>query len=753
MGRSRGQSPLRVDDAIARFVRFLVVSDPGQLRLRSASQTTSTLIVALVCLVVTTRALGQPITVAMLGSIVAMFSAFVVRDRTAKGRLLTTGLIVVPAAAAVTASTLLGQFRIAADVGFIVVLFTAVYVRRFGPRGFALGMGGFISYFFVLFLRATTSQLPYLLMAVAIGVGAALTVRYLFQREWDGAELTRLTRALRASALDVVDAIDPVGAEGYSPTIPGRHEAGARRVVADRLERLANTALMIEDWLDRNVAGDHISVTGSDLSRRIFDAQQATEQVAFAMRGIDSAHLPTTVHRVLAALRVTLHNTPTDDELRSARRIVTKAEAHATGSDQESVVVRSVARAVRAHTAVHRVAAHAIEREAAGERTSAPPPAAATPPVDEVPATREGWFASAQTTGWFARLEPTTRTAIQVAVATSIATVLGELVSPARWYWAVLSAFVVFTGTTTRGEILTRAGHRIVGTVVGVLAGVLLAAVVGHNPPVQLAMIAVCVFFAFYLVAVANGLLVFFITVLLAMLYGLLGTFSIAVLELRIVETCVGASVGIAAAYFILPTRTRETVRGKVDDYLEALDDLIVEAVDSVLHPGRGVDLVPAARRLDLALQALQTAARPLQVGASDRRSLRVAPASRARRSTARLVRVLEACDRAAHALTRAGIVAAGADPETTPSPDISAALAAGTDDVRESVAALRSVVRESGGRDEEPSAAALGDGIVQTPVTALVERDPEELPTATRIAVRALDRLDHAAALTRVRI
>jgi hypothetical protein len=738
-------TPRGVGEALGRLMRFIVVSDPGQLRLRSASQTTSTLVVALACLVVTTRALGQPITVAMLGSVVAMFSAFVVRDRTAAGRLLTTGLIAVPAATAVTVSTLLGPIRVAADVGFIVVLFTAVYVRRFGPRGFALGMGAFIAYFFALFLRATVDQLPYLLLAVVVGVGAALVVRYLFQREWAGAELTRLTRALRASALDVVDAIDPLGAEGYAPTVPGRHEAGARRAVTEKLERLANTALMIEDWLDRNVAAAHVSVTGNDLSRRIFDAQQATEQVAFAMRGADPTRQSDTVHRVFAALRVVLHNTPSEDELRSARRIVTKAEAAATGSDQESIVIRSVARAVRAHTAVHRVAAHAIEREAEGERSSAP---------DTAPADPSSAVDSAPPGSWFSRLEPTTRTAIQVAVATSVATVLGELVSPQRWYWAVLSAFVVFNGTTTRGEILTRAGHRIVGTVVGVIGGVVLAALVGHNPPVQLALIVVCVFFAFYLVAVANAALVFFITVLLAMLYGLLGTFSIAVLELRIVETCVGASVGIAAAYFILPTRTRETVREKVDDYLDALDDLIVQSVDSVVEPGREVDLVPAARRLDLALQALQTASRPLQVGASDRRSLRVAPAGRARRSTARLVRVLEACDRAAHALTRAGIVAAGADPTTAPSPVIRNALRSGTDDVRASVAALRSVVREAGGRDgDDDLDREAADRLQRTPVTALVERHPEELPTATRIAVRALDRLDHAAALTRVRI
>ncbi|MGU3292453.1 FUSC family protein [Williamsia sp. M5A3_1d] len=726
-----------VRPAIDRALRFLVVSDPGQLRLRSASQTTLTLVLALSVLVAMTRVLGEAITVAMLGSVVAMFSSFVVKDRTARGRLLTTALIALPAATAVTVSTFLAQYGVLADIGFVAVLFGAVWVRRFGPRGFALGMGSFIAYFFALFLRATPGQIPELIGSVLVGVACALTVRFAFQHEWAGAELTRLTRALRASSLVVVDLIAPTIAPGAAPV--GRHEESASsNAVRHALERLANTALMIEDWLDRNVASAHVSVTGKDLSRRIFDAQQATEQLAFAMRpraGTARSVLAEhpAVAQVLLAVRSVLRNHPTTEDLTVARRIVTRAEAAATDSDQHSIVIRAAARTVRAHIAVHRVTAHALATAEAHESAAIPPTRnATTPPVEapEGPVTPEHRGLRAR----FDRLEPSTRTAIQVAIATSVATVLGELVSPNRWYWAVLSAFVVFTGTTTRGEILTRAGHRIVGTVGGVFAGVLLAAVVGNRAPIQLALIVVCVFCAFYLVTVANGLLVFFVTVLLAMLYGLLGTFSIAVLELRIAETCVGATVGIAAAYFILPTRTRETVREKVDAYLDALGDVIDDSITSVVEPGSGVDLVPVARRLDTALQELQTAARPLGMG----------PASRARRGTARLVRVLEACDRAAHALVRAGMLAAAADPASGPTGDLARAVVDGADGVRASVMSLRSVVRGEQGEYDD----GLADA---SPVAQVLSRDAQELSTATIVAVRALDRLDHSAALTRV--
>ncbi|MGJ0119543.1 FUSC family protein [Williamsia sp. MIQD14] len=726
-----------VRPAIDRALRFLVVSDPGQLRLRSASQTTLTLVLALSVLVALTRLFGEAITVAMLGSVVAMFSSFVVKDRTARGRLLTTALIALPAATAVTVSTFLAQYGVLADVGFVAVLFGAVWVRRFGPRGFALGMGSFIAYFFALFLRATPGQIPELIGSVLVGVACALTVRFAFQHEWAGAELTRLTRALRASSLAVVDLIAPANVPGAAPV--GRHEEPASSdAVRHALERLANTALMIEDWLDRNVAAAHVSVTGKDLSRRIFDAQQATEQLAFAMRprpGTPRSVLAErpAVAQVLLAVRSVLRNHPSSEDLTVARRIVTRAEAAATDSDQHSIVIRAAARTVRAHIAVHRVTAHALATAEAHEPAAVLPARTGTASAADdaaSPETPRHRGLRAQ----FDRLQPSTRTAIQVAIATSVATVLGELVSPNRWYWAVLSAFVVFTGTTTRGEILTRAGHRIVGTVGGVFAGVLLAAVVGNRAPVQLALIVVCVFCAFYLVTVANGLLVFFITVLLAMLYGLLGTFSIAVLELRIAETCVGATVGITAAYFILPTRTRETVRDKVDAYLDALGDVIDDSITSVVEPGSGVDLVPVARRLDTALQELQTAARPLGMG----------PASRARRGTARLVRVLEACDRAAHALVRAGMLAATADPASGPTGDLARAVVDGADGVRASVMSLRSVVRGELGEYDDTLADA-------SPVAQVLSRDAQELSTATIVAVRALDRLDHSAALTRV--
>jgi hypothetical protein len=600
--------------------RFLVASDPGRVRLRSASATTLSLVLAMVALLAFTHVSHQPVTVAMLGTIVAMQSSAAVKDRQQRSRVVTTLLLFFPAVGAVSLAAILSPLGKIADVGFIVVLFGAVWVRRFGPRGNAMGMVAFISYFFALFLRASPGQIPVLAVAVAVGLGASLFVRTLIFPDRSRVEVHRLVRALRGASISVLE-------------VASNRDERDLTVLRRRLDRLGETALMIDDWLDRHDAAQLLSVTSEDLALRIFDAQIATEQLVSLLCALDPARAwPTGLGHATTALEMCLQNSPSEDQLRAARKRAAAAADRADLSTPAGVATVVAYRAVQAHLAIHHITSNALGVDGAvGGQPK-------THPEKGIPA----------------GLDASTKAAIQVAVATSAATILGELISPNRWYWAVLTAFLVFTGVSTRGEILTRAGHRIVGTIAGVVAGVLLAALVGHNPPVQIVLLVIC---AFYLVTVAYALLTFFITVLLAMLYGLLGAFSVQVLELRIAETAAGGLVGIASAYFIFSTGTRATLVDKVDDYLDQLIDLIDAGIDSVLAPGGETELVAETRRLDNALKSLLSAAKPLEMG----------PTTRSRRSAKRLLRALKVSNRSAHVLARAGVNAARAGPDTTP--------------------------------------------------------------------------------------
>lgn len=677
-----------------RLARILDASDPGQVRLRSASATTLTVLLAMVTLVLTTRAIGQSVTVAMLGTVVAMQASAAVKDRDQRSRLVTTALMALPASAAVTLAALLSELGKVADVGFIAVLFTAVWVRRFGPRGTALGMVSFISYFFALFLRATPEQLPMLIAAILGGLLIALFVRAVVFPDRPVVEVRRLLFAMRAVSASVLEA----ASAGQSRDL---------NLVRRRLDRLGNTALMIDDWLDRHDAGQLLSVTSADLSLRVFDAQIATEQLVSSLWALDPTKpWPTALGQATTALGSCLQNTPSSEQLRAARRLAAAAAERADPSTPAGIATVSAQRAVQAHIAIHHITTNAVSVSA----TSAVEPSEAA--VKDEPS----------------GLNPSTKAAIQVAVATSAATVLGELVSPDRWYWAVLTAFLVFTGASTRGEILTRAGQRVLGTIAGVLAGVVIAALVGSNQPVQLVLIVVCVFFAFYLVTVAYALLSFFVTILLAMLYGLLGTFSIEVLELRIVETAVGGAVGMASAYFIFSTSTRKTLVGNVDTYLERLDALIESSVESILAPGGATDLVASTRTLDNALKDVLNSGKPLVLG----------PTTRSRRGAKRLLRVLAVSSRSAHALARAGVLASRADPDTAPSAETARALRDAAALVRDTARQVEAVVA---GEHVDPP-----EKITETTVLDVLLTSTSA-PGPLRGAVRALNTMNRTLA------
>ena len=236
-------------------------------------------------------------------------------------------------------------------------------------------------------------------------------------------------------------------------------------------------------------------------------------------------------------------------------------------------------------------------------------------------------------------------------------------------------------------------------------------------------------FFAFYLATVAYFWLTFFVTVLLAMLYGLLGNFSAQVLEVRIAETAVGSLVGIASAYFVFSTKTRATFAEKVNDYLDHMERVIDTAVTAVLTAGDAGDLVADTRRMDNALKEAVTAGKPLQMG----------PLSELRHGVRRLMRGLQVANRSAHALARAGVTASHAGPPPEGADDALHQAAARAGDA---ITRVRKLVAGDDVRNEKRSEAAVFDvGL------------PEMRPGPVRASVRALNVIDRALTEVTVRM
>jgi Fusaric acid resistance protein-like len=618
---------------------WTIGSDPGLLRLRAASRTTVALGCSLLALFALTKATGQPLTVALLGVVITMIAARSVDEPDPRQQRITMALLPVPAAVSITAASLLAPHRVPSDIVFVVVVFTSVYIRRFGTRGRALGMVAFMSYFFTLYLRAGVAELPWMMGAVVVGTLCTYLVSTYVLPDHPERVMRATIRSLRARMAIVVDSAS-------DPLRTGRLDERRRRRMRARIGRLNATALMMQSQIEDkvNLPKPWPGISGEQLAPWLFDAELAVEWVAVAGHRAaaiaeeiplaDRVELADTLSQLARAIRVP-HLDGLQRTANRAQRFLDSRPRSAPDDEPGVTAARRVALAViTAATATSEIRAlveHAAATHARDDVGEPPESCDETSPTDA---------ADQQPTG----LLPTTRQAIQVSVAAALCIVIGEWVSPARWYWAVIAAFVIFAGTNSWGETLNKGWQRLIGTVLGVPCGVVVATLVSGNKIGSLVMIFVCLFCAFYFMKVTYSLMTFWITTMLALLYGLLGQFSFGVLLMRIEETAIGAVIGVSVAILVLPTNTRTVLRDDIRAFLTTLSALIETSIATMFDDDDADSPTEQARQLDRDLQQFRVTAKPLLSGVAG---------FALRRSIQRSLRLFTACDRYARNLAR----------------------------------------------------------------------------------------------------
>ena len=184
----------------------------------------------------------------------------------------------------------------------------------------------------------------------------------------------------------------------------------------------------------------------------------------------------------------------------------------------------------------------------------------------------------------------TTRQAVQVAVAGGLAILVGRELSTTRYYWAVIAAFIMFTGTGSRSESFVKGFNRVLGTLAGLFVSIWVAHLtIGHTWMILTAVIG-SVFCGFYLMRLSYAYMIFFITIMVGQLYTVLHRFSDGIMVLRLEETVIGAAIGFAVAMVVVPVSTRDTVRSARDSLLTSLSELLRAVADRLegVAPQRG---------------------------------------------------------------------------------------------------------------------------------------------------------------------
>jgi uncharacterized membrane protein YccC len=186
-----------------------------------------------------------------------------------------------------------------------------------------------------------------------------------------------------------------------------------------------------------------------------------------------------------------------------------------------------------------------------------------------------------------------------------------------RFYWAVIAAFITFMGANTAGEQLRKSVFRVAGTVIGVIAGAVFAHLVGNVVWLQIVVVMISLFLGLYLFRINYTFMTIGITVMVSQLYVELDEFSNSLLLLRLAETAVGAGVAILTVLLVLPLRVGRVARVAARQQLEAFADLADRCLDRLADPdsavGSDLELRAAARRMDVAYQALVAVVWPMR--------------------------------------------------------------------------------------------------------------------------------------------
>ncbi|MFF0813125.1 FUSC family protein [Streptomyces albogriseolus] len=623
----------------------LAASDPGLLRLTAGLRTVGAIALTLAVLAPT----GAEITHLVAGAMTSMAATFAIRERRRGAQAVTLALGLPVALVSVSLGALLSERVVVGDVFAVALVFCAVYGRRFGDRGMTLGLIGFQMYFVSLFVGATPGQLPALWAVMTVGFACSALVRFAVVPVTPAGLLARLRQAFRVRLARLVSA-------QIALLDAGPDEADkALEEVREGTARLHETALMIQSRLEEGTPDEP---TARLVQRRVADAEIAAERLGLLLLSARSAERADTLTLHLpGAPAPEVGRLPGPEEatallrrdLRALRALVLRTGRAGAGvaqvrnrllgyRDEENLpagsapvrdVFRGIGEAARAVMGL-RIALDGPQDES----DDSPATARSREELDAEDAAIDAEEAEeAEEAKGLQR--PTTRAAVQVSVGSALAIAGGELLSTDRWYWAVLTCWIVFINTESTGEILVKGYRRLLGTVFGVVAGILLAGLVGGNTVLAFALVLALIFAMFYTAPLSYTLMSFFVTAMLGLLYTLLHTYSWEVLVLRVEETALGAVCGVVAAALVLPVRTDRRTNELLVTVLERLSD-VTDAAVAQLSGGPADELLDKARELDQALGDLRSATKPL--------THPVTPL-RARRTTARyVVALLETC-------------------------------------------------------------------------------------------------------------
>lgn len=582
---------------------WVVASDPGLTRLRAAVNAGVAMATVLGLEALYARALGvgglAAIVLMLLGGVIAMSGSMALTGSDVWAKLKVAAGFPVAVGAAVALGIAVGTHTVLMLGVFVVVMFIAVAMRTLGAAYFYYGFMAWLGYFFATLTGVRWNLFLSLIGAVVLASAWLWLLTSTVLRTRPRRSLKRSMDAFGTRARGVAGLIGEVI---RAPDTARRERM--RLLLRTRSAQLAETALMVEGWLAEPGA---VPAGWSLLAvrRRLLDVQQLLDRMA--ADAIELAADRGTVGELAAEVAEAISRR---EDQRAIQTLVYLDEVEGPERGAALDFANAAAQFLALAAEVRWV------RQIGGTLSDAEEFEPAVSLFQEAlpgsPATVKGVSARGPVWNPMIRWDLPLRQAVQVAVAGGLAIIAGRLLSPDRYYWAVIAAFIMSAGTATRIDAVLKGANRVLGTLAGLAAALLVANLTAGHVLAVLIVIVLSLFLGQYLMRLSYAYFIFFLTIMLGELYSILHEFSAALLVIRLEETAVGAAIGIGVALLVLPLSTRDSVAAVRQAFLQDLAKFLHGAADAFDHPEEGGRLDGLVRAVENRHRQLRQIADPV---------------------------------------------------------------------------------------------------------------------------------------------
>ncbi|MFC0274397.1 FUSC family protein [Metabacillus herbersteinensis] len=554
----------------------LIASDPGYKRLQQAGKATISLITAVFTMIFIMRIMGfDLLSPAIVSGMAGLLGIMTVMDDTEKEKRITTLLLCVPAMIGITLGSIFMDHTYTIDVLMVLVIFNTFYLTRFAVRYFSLGMILFMTIYISFIIKVTPDQLLWFYLGSIIGTAYAYFFNFHVFK--DSAQVFK--RGMRSFHIQ--------SNLSFSILIKIIEDPKAN---PKRLKSLKQNVRKLKEYA-RSVSGDLNAhdvekiwpgLQTSQLRLYVFDTTMLVETLAVSIQKLKSAdaleyeELRKLLVWVVKALRdaevlsqnyETHHLEEAEKAVQALRFLLSDLHNLDDKSQSWLYLIRRI-ESITNHVIEGAVTfQHALQNPDMKENLLLNPKSS---DEDESNTVEEKG------------LKHSTKKAYQALVAGTLSIIVGQMISPSQPYWVLLTAFLVLLGTESVGRTYTKGIQRSLGTIIGAVIGFAFAKALSGHTALEISLLFIVTFFAFYVFPVSYTMMSVFITMMVAFMYDLLlGGISLQLMGARVLDTFAGAAIAICASYFIFPKKTKDKVADSLEEFLNNLQPYVTDYVRS----------------------------------------------------------------------------------------------------------------------------------------------------------------------------